>query len=187
MIEKIYGVFNSDGSLDMMVKGTLENVYATPLQHIAELQQVDMHDKNLLHYLDENLKVVTIAVEPNKKFDYVAKIWVDPRTIEEVKQQKWEQIKQQREQFEFGGFEFENNLFDSDSNSQLRIATAALLGASVEWTLKDNNVVSLSPDQLNNLKNTLALHISSAHERGRIARLKIEASSTVEEIELVTF
>ncbi|MEQ1137443.1 DUF4376 domain-containing protein [Acinetobacter seifertii] len=134
-------------------------------------------------------KWVHIPTQPSPYhfFDYETKKWVDNRSLEDVKRLKWEHIKQQRDQFEFGGFEFENNVFDSDSNSQLRIATAALLGVSVEWTLKDNKVVRLSPDQLISLKNTLALHISSAHERGRIARLKIEASSSVEEIELITF
>ncbi len=186
MIEKIYGVFNSDGSLDVMVKGGLENVYATPLQHVAEMQ-VDLHNKNLLHYLDENLNVVTIVVEPNKTFDYVSKTWIDPRTIEEVKQQKWEEIKLKRDELEFGGFEFENNLFDSDANSQLRIATAALIGVKVEWTLKDNTIVELDPEQLIGLKNALALHISNVHERGRIARSKIELSSTIDEIESITY
>ena len=65
MMEKIYGVFNSDGSLDVLVKGERDNVYATPLQHIKEMQ-VDMHNKNVLHYLDENLNVVTIPVVPEK-------------------------------------------------------------------------------------------------------------------------
>ncbi|WP_289387064.1 DUF4376 domain-containing protein [Acinetobacter nosocomialis] len=124
---------------------------------------------------------------PYHIFDYETKKWVDNRSLEDVKKHKWEHIKQQRDQFEFGGFEFENNVFDSDSNSQLRIATAALLGVSVEWTLKDNKVVRLSPEQLISLKNTLALHISNAHERGRIARLKIETSLTIEEVELLTF
>ncbi|HGH3636715.1 TPA: DUF4376 domain-containing protein [Acinetobacter baumannii] len=186
MMEKIYGVFNSDGSLDVLVKGERDNVYATPLQHIKEMQ-VDMHDKNVLHYLDENLNVVTIPVVPEKKFDYVSKTWIDSRTIDEAKQQKWEQIKQMRDHYEFGGFEFENKLYDSDPNSQLRIATAALLGVSVEWTLKDNSVVNLSPDQLIDLKTALAVHINNIHERGRIARQKIETALTYEEIEAVNF
>lgn len=134
-------------------------------------------------------KWVSIPSQPSPYhiFDYEIKKWVDNRSLEDVKKHKWEHIKQQRDQFEFGGFEFENNVFDSDSNSQLRIATAALLGVAVEWTLKDNKVVRLSPEQLISLKNTLALHISNAHERGRIARLKIETSLTIEEVELLTF
>ncbi|MBC6819465.1 hypothetical protein CKK01_18540, partial [Acinetobacter baumannii] len=113
--------------------------------------------------------------------------WIDSRTIDEAKLQKWEQIKQIRDQYEFGGFEFENKFYDSDPNSQLRIATAALLGVSVEWTLKDNSVVNLSPDQLIDLKTSLAVHINNIHERGRIARQKIETALTYEEIEAVNF
>lgn len=120
-------------------------------------------------------------------FDYQSKQWVDPRSLDEIKAQKWEEIKSQRDQIEFGGFEFENKLYDSDPNSQLRIATAALLGVSVEWTLKDNSVVNLSSDQLIDLKTALAVHINNIHERGRIARQKIETALTYEEIEAVNF
>ena len=124
---------------------------------------------------------------PYHFFDYEIKKWVDNRTLEDAKRHKWEQIKQIRDQYEFGGFEFENKLYDSDSNSQLRIATAALLGVPVEWTLKDNSVVNLSPDQLIDLKTALAVHINNIHERGRIARQKIETALTYEEIEAVNF
>lgn len=134
-------------------------------------------------------KWINIPTQPSPYhiFDYETKKWVDNRSLEDVKRHKWEDIKQQRDQFEFGGFEFENNIFDSDSNSQLRIATAALLGVSVEWTLKDNSVVNLSPDQLIELKTALAVHINNIHERGRIARQKIETALTYEEIEAVNF
>ncbi|HFX6391017.1 DUF4376 domain-containing protein [Acinetobacter baumannii] len=124
---------------------------------------------------------------PYHIFDYETKKWVDNRSLEDVKRHKWEQIKKIRDQYEFGGFEFENKLYDSDHNSQLRIATAALLGVSVEWTLKDNSVVNLSPDQLIDLKTALAVHINNIHERGRIARQKIETALTYEEIEAVNF
>ncbi len=186
MMEKIYGVFNSDGSLDVLVKGERDNVYATPLQHIKEMQ-VDMHDKNVLHYLDENLNVVTIPVVPEKKFDYVSKTWIDSRTIDEAKQQKWGQIKQIRDQYEFGGFEFENKLYDSDQVSQGRIMGAAVAGVDQIWTLADNTTIDLSASQLQQLYAALQAHIANAHERGRIARQKIETALTYEEIEAVNF
>ncbi|MDA3493228.1 DUF4376 domain-containing protein [Acinetobacter pittii] len=137
----------------------------------------------------QNGEWVNIPAKPSPYhfFDYEIKKWVDNRSLEEVKRHKWELIKQQRDLYEFGGFEFENNLFDSDANSQLRIATAALIGVKVEWTLKDNTIVELDPEQLIGLKNALALHISNVHERGRIARSKIELSSTIDEIESITY
>lgn len=185
-MEKIYGVFNSDGSLDVLVKGERDNVYATPLQHIKEMQ-VDMHDKNVLHYLDENLNVVTIPLVPEKKFDYVSKTWIDSRTIDEAKQQKWEQIKQIRDQYEFGGFEFEGNIYDSDQVSQGRIMGAAAAEVDQTWTLADNSTVELTAQQLKELYAALQAHIAGVHERGRIARQKIETALTYEEIEAVNF
>ena len=118
-------------------------------------------------------------------FDYVTKQWSDSRTLDEIKAQKWTEIKQQREQLEFGGFEFEGNIYDSDQVSQGRIMGAALAGVDQVWTLADNTTVELSATQLHQLYATLQAHIASAHARGRIARLAIDNALTKEDIEAV--
>ena len=118
-------------------------------------------------------------------FDYVTKQWSDSRTLDEIKAQKWTEIKQQREQLEFGGFEFEGNIYDSDKVSQGRIIGAALAGLDQVWTLADNTTVELSASQLHQLYATLQAHIASAHERGRIARLAIDNALTKEDIETI--
>ena len=122
---------------------------------------------------------------PNHTFDYVIKEWVDPRTLEDIKTQKWGEIKSHRDQLEFGGFEFEGNVYDSDQVSQGRILGAALAGVDQVWTLADNTTVELSASQLQQLYAALQAHIASAHERGRIARTLIEAATTKEEVEAV--
>lgn len=124
---------------------------------------------------------------PNCTFDYVQKKWVDLRTLEQIKDQKWIEAKQQRDAAEYGGFAFNGLVFDSDTISQGRIITAAQLGRDVEWTLKDNSVIRLSAHELFGLQAALAQHISSCHERGRIVRQLIYDAETVNEIDQINY
>ena len=116
-------------------------------------------------------------------FDYVAKQWSDSRTLDEIKAQKWSEIKSQRNQLEIGGFEFEGNGYDSDQVSQGRIMGAAVAGVDQTWTLANNTTVELTASQLQQLYAALQAHIASVHERGRIARQLIFEAETKEEVE----
>lgn len=118
-------------------------------------------------------------------YDYDLKDWIDPRTIEDIKAQKWTEIKSQRDQLEFGGFEFEGNTYDSDQVSQGRIMRAVSAGVDQVWTLADNTTVSLTSSQLQQLYTELQAHIASVHERGRIARQLIFEAETKEQVEAV--
>ncbi|MFW1922026.1 DUF4376 domain-containing protein [Acinetobacter geminorum] len=134
-------------------------------------------------------KWVSIPTQPSPYhiFNYETKKWVDNRSLEDVKKHKWEHIKQQRDQFEYGGFEFDGGIYDSDQVSQGRIMGAAVAGVDQIWTLADNTTIDLSASQLQQLYAALQAHIANAHERGRIARQKIETALTYEEIEAVNF
>lgn len=130
---------------------------------------------------------VKIPPSPSKGyiFDYAAKQWIDPRTIDEIKAQKWAEIKSERDQLEFGGFEFEGGIYDSDQVSQSRIMGAAVAGVDQVWTLADNNTVELTAMQLQQLYAALQAHIASVHERGRIARQLIFDAETREQVEAI--
>ncbi len=116
-------------------------------------------------------------------FDYEIKQWIDPRSLDDIKEQKWQEIKKQRDQLEFGGFEFEGNIYDSDQVSQGRIMGAAVAGIDQTWTLADNTTVELSTSQLQQLYAALQAHTASVHERGRIARQLIYEAETKEQVE----
>ena len=118
-------------------------------------------------------------------FDTLSEQWVDPRTLDEIKAQKWAEIKAMRDSLEFGGFEFEGNTYDSDQVSQGRIMGAAIAGVDQVWTLADNTTVELTALQLQQLYAALQSHIASVHERGRIARQLIFESETREHVEAV--
>ncbi len=122
---------------------------------------------------------------PSFIFDYEIKQWVDPRSLDEIKAQKWAEIKSQRNQLEFGGFEFDGGIYDSDQVSQGRIMGAAAASIDQVWTLADNTTVELSASQLQQLYAALQAHIASVHERGRIARQLIFDAETKEQVEAV--
>ena len=122
---------------------------------------------------------------PHFIFDYEIKQWVDPRSLDEIKAQKWTEIKFERDQLEFSGFEFEGNTYDSDQVSQGRIMGAVSAGVEQTWTLADNTTVELSASQLQQLYAALQAHIASVHERGRIARQLIFDAETKEQVEAV--
>lgn len=118
-------------------------------------------------------------------FDYTTKQWIDPRTLDDIKSQKWAEIKSERDRLEFGGFTFDGNTYDSDQVSQGRIMGAAAAGVDQTWTLADNTTVELSASQLQQLYAALQAHIASVHERGRIARQLIFDAETKEQVEAV--
>lgn len=122
---------------------------------------------------------------PHHTFDYSIKQWVDPRSLDDIKAQKWAEIKSQRDQLEFGGFEFEGNIYDSDQVSQGRILGAATAGIDQVWTLRNNATVLLTAAQLQQLYQALQLHIAGVHERGRIARQLIFEAETKEQVEAI--
>lgn len=132
---------------------------------------------------------VGIGTPPSRHhiFNYELKEWYDPRKLDDIKSQKWEQIKSQRDVFEFGSFEFEGGIYDSDQVSQGRILGAVLAGLPQIWTLANNETVSLSAEQLRSLYTALQMHVAIAHGRGRIAREAIQAATTKEQVEAIVF
>lgn len=129
---------------------------------------------------------VGLPLTPNHTFDYVIKEWVDLRTLDQIKAQKWAEIKSERDRIEFGGFEFDGDIYDSDQVSQGRILGASIAGVDQVWTLADNSTRSLSASQLQQLYAALQTHTALVHERGRIAREAIMSAITKEDVDAVT-
>lgn len=139
-----------------------------------------------LHYVNNGeLKQMVSQPSLNHTYNYMTHQWEDSRDLDEIKDQKWYDIKTARDQLEFGGFVFEGNIYDSDQVSQGRIMGAASAGIDQVWTLADNTTVNLTASQLQQLYAALQAHIASVHERGRIARQLIFDVETKEQVELV--
>lgn len=176
-------IISNNGKILQMIYANEETVVLnTPKDGFA----VDDPPSSNMFYQDG---WVEIPAQPSTfhTFDYNTKQWIDPRSLDEIKAQKWAEIKLERDQIEFGGFEFDGGIYDSDQVSQGRIMGAAAAGLDQVWTLADNSTVNLTASQLQQLYAALQAHIANTHERGRIARQLIYEAETREQVDSVQF
>lgn len=176
-------IISNNGKILQMIYANEETVVLnTPKDGFA----VDDPPSSNMFYQDG---WVEIPAQPSTfhTFDYNTKQWIDPRSLDEIKSQKWTEIKSQRDQLEFGGFEFDGNIYDSDQVSQGRITGAASAGIDQTWTLANNTTAELSASRLQQLYAALQAHIANTHERGRIARQLIYEAETREQVDSVQF
>lgn len=186
MIAKTYLVFNPDGSLDATYTGLESNVHALPNQKVILLDADQKFDINKFYYLGAYDDVVVTERVPGFKFNYESKEWYDPTGLHEYKLRKWEEIKAQRDLHEFGGFNWNGYIFDSDSTSQARILGAFIAATPIVWTLSNNIAINLSPQDMSAVYTALQQHVAAIHERGRIARQKINNATSTLELEGIT-
>lgn len=175
-------IISKQGQLLFTIQGNTETVLLnTPPDGFA----VDEPPNSNMYYLNGWVDIPT-QPSPNHTFDYTTKGWIDERSIDTAEDHHWQKIKAQRDAFEFGGFTYAGNVYDSDQVSQARILVAAASGLPQSWTTADNSVIELTTEEIQALANSMQAHISEAHELGRIARESINAAQTIEEIEAVT-
>lgn len=177
----------SKNLVKILDNGKVDCIYSSPVLASGYDDWIEVENlPNLSDYWDgERFVSIGEPPFPQHTFDYTTKQWIDLRSLDEIKAQKWTEIKAYRDQLEFGGFKFEGNIYDSDQVSQSRIMGASAAEVDKIWTLANNTVVELSTSQLRQLYMALQAHVASVHERGRIARLAIESAETVEEVEAI--
>lgn len=181
-----YCVVTSQGELVTLMSGTKSFIEA----NLHEGQSAILGDKpsTLSYWSFELGEWVTIPPSPNgySRFDYTIKQWVDLRSLGEIKAQRWTEIKSERDRLEFGGFEFDGGIYDSDQVSQTRIMGAAAAGMDQVWTLADNTTTYLAANELVQLYQALQMHIAITHQRGRVAREAIVSATTKDDVDAVT-
>ncbi len=116
--------------------------------------------------------------------------WVDARGLGQLKSDKWEEIKAARTNAEHGGFEWDGSIFDSDEASQQRITMAAQIATastefSVDWTLADNSIRTLSGADMAAVCVAMGLHVNAQHVIGRALRQQIDDAQDVEAVNQV--
>ena len=179
-------ILNNDSSINSMLEGLQDLIELNTPSTADFVDDIEYSEKTDYWNGSEFISIGNPPT-PNHTFDYVIKEWVDLRTLDEIKAQRWTGIKSERDQIEFGVFEFEGNIYDSDQVSQGRMLGVVLAGLPQIWTLANNTTVSLSAEQLKSLYAALKMHVAIAHERGRIAREAIQAATTKEQIEAIVF
>jgi hypothetical protein len=118
------------------------------------------------------------------------------RTLAQVKADKTEQINSIRDTLEQSGFPYLSTQFDSNPVSVQRIAisvqaaqAALAAGATltIDWTDKFNNVVSLSALEMVSMPVALATYANGLHQQAKTVKALIEAATTIEEVEALTW
>ena len=112
-------------------------------------------------------------------------------TFEDLKANKIEKLKAERDNLEVQPIKYGGNLYDYDEKARDRINTATIaldiLGAdaTVEWTLADNTGVTVTADDLRGVVANVAVRSNQLHIKYRNAKAKVEEAQTVEELEAI--
>jgi hypothetical protein len=152
------------------------------------------------HWFDGNAPVAytdaecaALAARPPylARWDVPTKAWVDTRTIDQVRADKWNEIKAARDVAEYGGFVWDGSTFDSDETSQRRLQGAVLLvqiaQQPIDWTLSDNSVRTLSAQDVVAVGEAMGQLVQSAHAKSRALRVQIDQAATMEEVMAISW
>lgn len=149
------------------------------------------------YYIEQDqIKLKPTSPSVHHLFDYGTKSWIDSRTVEDIKANQWAKIKAARAAAEFGVFAWSGSTFDADTSSQSRIQGAAQLATlaimnnqpfSIDWTLADNSVLTLSAEDMIAVGQAMGEHINAQHTKARLKREQINNAATVAEIEAITW
>lgn len=122
--------------------------------------------------------------------------WVDARTLQEAKDARWSELLIERAAREFSTFTWDGSVFDCDAESQTRIigsATLAIVASmtaqpfSIDWTLADDTVRTLSGPDMLNVGAALGAHVTAVHETSRALYDQIEAATTNAQVDAVVW
>lgn len=178
-------ILSSDGYVVATLVGSATHLELNTPRDALYVDVADGGAAAVGDFYSESATTFMTPPDEHHKYNTYSGAWVDARSTPELRATKWESLKAQRDSLEFGGFEFERYIYDSDQVSQGRIMGAASAGVDQIWTLADNTTVELSASQLQQLYSALQAHIASVHERGRIARQLILEAETKEQVEAV--
>lgn len=114
------------------------------------------------------------------------------KPLDTLKNETWQEVKGKRDALEQAGAPYLNKVLDSDEKSVTRITVAvqaaqAAISAgntdfALNWTMKDNSVVTMTAAQVCGMAVALAQHSDGLHKIARDLRAKIEAATSAEEL-----
>jgi len=119
---------------------------------------------------------------------------VPPETLEESKVTQKSLINSARDTEESNGFEYLGKILDSDERSALRITMASLTAQlsidigqpfSIDWTCKDNSILTLDGQQTLELPKALAIHGLTLHGKAKYLKSLIDSATTREEVKAI--
>ena len=118
-------------------------------------------------------------------------IWIEGATLDEVKEEKRLELKKCRDEGTYAPYLYESNghLYDADLNSRSRLFQAQQLGvgttANINWITADNQISSVSNNDLNNIVNGIAIREQELFSKFSNKYNQVLSYSTVEEVKSV--
>jgi hypothetical protein len=118
----------------------------------------------------------------------------ESKTLEDLKSLKRTYINQSRDLEETGGFEYLGKILDSDERSSLRITMAAMTARlsldaeqpfSIDWTTKDNSILTLDVYQTLEMPKALAIHGLTGHGKAKYLKGLVDNATSPEELESI--
>ncbi len=149
------------------------------------------------YYLNGNVLVVR-PQSPNAHccWDWANKVWMDPRTLDQMKAAQWEAIKDARWDYLTSPLVTPYGTFDCSMAAQTNITNAIMLlqnlaalgtPGSVNFTLADNTTVNLDAAQMVQVGLLMGAQVQEAYDRGIAKRAVIAAATTAAGVQAVTW
>lgn len=181
-----FTVYDADGRIlrtgvcqdEILAIQAQDGEYVLPIESSDHLQYIDVVTGTLVD--------IPTRPDPVFVFDYGSKAWVDPRTLADLQDLKWAEIKVRRTAVEFGPFEYNGMVFDGDLNAQRRLGTYISISKSAlaagttfqaEFILADNSVVTLNATDFVAIELAKANQVAQAFSKAAVLRQTIYATT----------
>lgn len=118
------------------------------------------------------------------------------KPLDELKEEKREEINTARNAAEQGGFPYMGKVFDSDPISCIRISSAAQAMQTaamaedvpvITWTCQDNTTIDLTSAELLGLVVALAEWSNTCHQKATVIKGLLDKCQTPEEVEKISW
>lgn len=129
-------------------------------------------------------------------WDYKTHSWYDPRTLDQLKADKWKSIKVAREGAIYTPKQTSAGLFDADEASQnnlnkvialTQLAVARGAPAEASYTLATNERVPLTLNQLEQSALEMGAQVQAIYDSASAIRTQIESAQTPADLETISW
>lgn len=142
---------------------------------------------------DDNCRLVIGMDDVGDELLSVATVEPAAPSIESLRSAAWSKIKAARLGAETAPLAVGDRLYDADADSQRRIAGAVQLavlapaGWTIDWTLADNTVATLTAAEVVAVGIALGAQVSAAHAVARLLREQIDAAASIYDLNAITW
>ena len=125
------------------------------------------------------------------KGEYYECVAIPAPSLDELKQDKINELKSTRDTLETEPIEYNGNLYDYDEKARDRINVAIVAlslqgeGATIDWTTADNADTPVTATDLKMIIAAVAVRSNALHNVYRVAKEKVLNATTKEEVEKV--